>query len=1475
MQSGLWSDEGPVPLRSVSVKSQVRDFLSEVQVFQKYHHTGASPLEATFKFPLDLFGALTGFSVTIDGKTVEAKISTRSKVQETSPLPKDYRHTEDEDEQPDLFNCAISVPPMKEVELELRYATELVVEHEAALRFIIPSAVLSPDGIEGTTHTLSIDIDVELPTDFTLNSPSHQLTTTPLGDRHMSLSLSKESNNLEPNFVLLFNMKPWRASTQPWSVVSHHPSGNNAAILAFMPQVESKEAEPCEIIFMVDCSNSMASSLNGVRDALQLFLRSLKPGVHFNLYTFSQDFTKMSPESVAYEQKTLDMAVQFVEKMEIAAGKTDLIRPLTDVFSAPSIRGVPRQLFVITDGNVHDTRGVCSLIRKNASKARVFSFGVGDRVGHHLVMEMARAGHGEYEFVSDREDFENKLVRQVKRSLHPALNDPHIKWEGIEGVVQTPEALYAVYNGDRLFVYALLPRDIPSEATATFSATSHDGQKISYTAKLNPASNGSSAISVLAARNRIRDLEEADEHGESKREEITRLGLTFGLASKFTSFSAVVREQPVTLESSIPLDVLKASLDKLAQQQQQSHNEMTPTKKNQSEVTSGATTPLNANSAAFVPRSVVTISSPKKTYSAEFILSLRNDYTGIPTHIHTDIPADIIVAPGSNRIDPSKAPKVGQTVSTTKARDNKPTHKREGSTGRAELKKSASGRNSLNASRENITLPPVAPLVQSENRWIRPEAVAVEDLTLDQIRRKVLGILNKMTLEKFIPLTEQLLDIGFDSIETIDMLIYEMFDKAAVEPHFSTMYATLCLTLSERIAPLKDDNGDVTKDFRKSLISKAQEEFTQRKEKMVGEEKEDAERLAKLRSLGTVRFIGELFKQGILAERTMHACIDLLLKEVTANKETSEEDYAWLVNFITTTGELLELPQQKLRDRIREIFERLSTITTDPTIPPRVKFMLMNLIDLRDNGWTPRRKGNEAKTLAEARADVEEASSSTPVRPKSQSTANTPVSPAPSKTKKESRDKLIKSTSAIPRNTKEVAADDDWETAPSSRKKSGRGGRESLHASSNGWETVGGSRGRGGRGGRGTPRGGGSRSNVREEPAEKKSAPAVRVNLFAALQDDDETASSPAPVSAMKGNRKGLARSDFVVSKEESVPLKKSVTIREPEPVAKKLDDSLRLIYEEFLSSEDKEEALQCIQELNLNAEGSSMAVQQAFRVALEGRDKDREQLVKLLLSFVEEETLTQDDLIDGFSLLAQNIEEDDMDYPLASNHLGLFIGRIVAANKLSLAFLKSALSSIVESGKAIKIALVVLKNVVKEQGEQETNELYKRSGLDLSRLVRKTDRDGSLLSDLLKKDSLDFLLSNEPSASAKDEELLSSTRPRRQSIVAQSAVDQFVLQQSAEGFWSLDQKFADLLNARLGDLQTSIPEEIKDSSSLWATLLALAFLEGNYGHKTGWELLSKKARSWVEGEVTRAGASRGQLQEDAQNCLKDLDLMA
>lgn len=59
------------------------------------------------------------------------------------------------------------------------------------------------------------------------------------------------------------------------------------------------------------------------------------------------------------------------------------------------------------------------------------------------------------------------------------------------------------------------------------------------------------------------------------------------------------------------------------------------------------------------------------------------------------------------------------------------------------------------------------------------------------------AILNKLTLEKFDELFEQLTRCGIATTEHVSILMTEVFAKATTQHHFIEMYAKLCVSLND------------------------------------------------------------------------------------------------------------------------------------------------------------------------------------------------------------------------------------------------------------------------------------------------------------------------------------------------------------------------------------------------------------------------------------------------------------------------------------------------------------------------------------------------------------------------------------------------------------------------------------------------------------------------------------------------------
>jgi hypothetical protein len=194
-------------------------------------------------------------------------------------------------------------------------------------------------------------------------------------------------------------------------------------------------------------------------------------------------------------------------------------------------------------------------------ETRVFTFGIGAGASAHLVRGIARAGEGEAEFIYPGERIEEKVMRQLKRALTPALTDVQVDWNGLS-VTPAPHHLPPVFAGGRLLAYGLL--DTAKAAEVVLRAKGPDGP-VDFTLWLDPeAATPEKLIATLAAKALIRDLEEGrsalhdrrgslQNRGESDRvkQEIVRLGVSYGLVSRETSYVAVEERATPVLDPAV------------------------------------------------------------------------------------------------------------------------------------------------------------------------------------------------------------------------------------------------------------------------------------------------------------------------------------------------------------------------------------------------------------------------------------------------------------------------------------------------------------------------------------------------------------------------------------------------------------------------------------------------------------------------------------------------------------------------------------------------------------------------------------------------------------------------------------------------------------------------------------------------------------------------------------------------------------
>ena len=258
--------------------------------------------------------------------------------------------------------------------------------------------------------------------------------------------------------------------------------------------------EPVNVAFVIDRSGSMGgTSIEEVRNALQLCLRSMIPGCAFNIVGFGSKYKMLFKQSRAYDESSLAEASAHVAALEADLGGTEILPALEAVFAQPAHGALTRQVVILTDGEVTNTDAVLALAKEHASDARIFTFGIGAGAGHHLVKGLARAGGGVAEFIYPGERIEPKVVRQFGRLLSPALTNVRVNWSGLD-VTQAPSITPPVFSGGRIVVYGLMKSQRRDEKPSTVTLTAEaPGGPMTFAVESITERNDGRVVTTLAA----------------------------------------------------------------------------------------------------------------------------------------------------------------------------------------------------------------------------------------------------------------------------------------------------------------------------------------------------------------------------------------------------------------------------------------------------------------------------------------------------------------------------------------------------------------------------------------------------------------------------------------------------------------------------------------------------------------------------------------------------------------------------------------------------------------------------------------------------------------------------------------------------------------------------------------------------------------------------------------------------------------
>ena len=586
----LEGPDGPLvaPLQSTEARLVVTANTVRGTLLQRFRNPLDTWLEGTYLFPLPDDAAVDHLRLRVGERVIEGRIREKEAARrEFAQARSDGRRaTLLEQKRPNAFTASVTnIAPGGWIEIELEFQQVLALrDGKWHLRF--PSVVAprygspGPATMEDVVHLrhdedpamalaagdgdmlqpllpedaprlnplrITVALDPGQPVTRPV-SPTHRLAVESgddaTGTRYHLRVIGDGQAELVADRDFVLEWAPV-AGALPRASLSHEQHGEAwyGVMVVAPPGMETAPSRrlPREITFVVDTSGSMGGeSIRQARAALDVGLRQLQPGDHFNLIQFNNHHSSLFPAPRAATPENLRLAHRYVAGLR-ADGGTEMRGAVRQALSAPLADGLVGQVVFITDGAIDYEDDLVGLVDNLLGDRRLFTVGIGSAPNGWFMRKAAELGGGSYTFVGSVDEVGERMAALFARIAHPMSTDLAVSLDGgrLAEPVRLPRDLYA---GEPLIVtlrFAELPR-----AVSVSGAQGPGSERWRIPVAMTAAPD--SGVHVLWARSRIEAL--SDEIRRARhtarpqdrlREEVVGLALAHHLVSDYTSLVAV------------------------------------------------------------------------------------------------------------------------------------------------------------------------------------------------------------------------------------------------------------------------------------------------------------------------------------------------------------------------------------------------------------------------------------------------------------------------------------------------------------------------------------------------------------------------------------------------------------------------------------------------------------------------------------------------------------------------------------------------------------------------------------------------------------------------------------------------------------------------------------------------------------------------------------------------------------------------
>ena len=591
------------PLLKSDYQVNIQGDLATVRLEQWFKNPTTEPLDASYLFPLNKDSAVYAMNMRIGDKQIEAKIKRREQAEAIFNQAKQDGKAASllTQHRPNMFTQQLTnLMPDTSIRVTLQYTQhvpridqqyELVLPLVVGPRYI-PTNQVQPD-IQNKTHSeqvfnqwelqehpdyppvFGIDTPKELASDrvkitvridaampiHSISSQTHPITTTAEDNQHKKVTLAAGRVIDNSDFVLHYKLGG--KAVQAGLLTHQDERGEFFSLLIEPPALpQADQITPREMVFVLDTSGSMdGQPLTASQVFMRQAVKHLRSNDFFRIIDFGNSPREYSATALPATTENVYRGIQHINQLS-AGGGTEIVAAIEQAFKPKKTENTLRIVVFLTDGYIGNEADVLSKIHQLRGDARIYALGVGSSVNRYLLDEMAQAGRGFVRYIDPYQTGENiteAAIQFANRLQTPVMTNLKIDWGDMQVSAITPAVLPDLFVGDSLRVLGKFKPATTTETNPVKQSITLSGYINGKTARLRLSPDAlqqnarTEAIPLIWARSQIKERMRAFQlpgYARAKhlpddntiKQQVTELGLTYSLMTKWTSFVAVTKE---------------------------------------------------------------------------------------------------------------------------------------------------------------------------------------------------------------------------------------------------------------------------------------------------------------------------------------------------------------------------------------------------------------------------------------------------------------------------------------------------------------------------------------------------------------------------------------------------------------------------------------------------------------------------------------------------------------------------------------------------------------------------------------------------------------------------------------------------------------------------------------------------------------------------------------------------------------------